>query len=314
MIRGPYKNSKLLSGIKIDRIVDRLVEVSRDREYDILSPENYVMQFITGKDVKEKEIPFWDHPIITEGVKLNESIVYVDLRRYVNLNKDSVFLEDIASDKSGTAFQIKRALLSTLTDDKRFGELKQIQNSIAGLFSYLMSYLINQGLTLEPSEQLRLEIIAAAYVHSMFIPDMGNGEAESILIARCSNTKYTIPVLGNQLILSLIREVGIENLRTQTFSGLIDNFKKVLPSKEKFINVDMFINASTGLWYGPGGISTILCAYEDLATLVTLAYVSITDRNYRKTRIAQIADKNKRKMDIKEIENLKKFFSNYTSM
>ena len=92
---------------------------------------------------------------------------------------------------------------------------------------------------------------------------------------------------------------------------MVINLANTLPTKKDVLKPEAIYNALNSLWYGPGNVSTTLVHLEDLSTMLVLYFTSITDATYKRTRVATTINNLKRRIEIKDYENLRLVIKEY---
>jgi len=301
-----------MQAYNINKVVDKLGEVViGSKSYEITPVEGFSYVFIVGYDDKEKDLQPWDHPIIIEGVR-DEKIMVIDVRKYVqNVKEQPTMLIDVAKDLSGLRFNINRAIFLSLISQGLLGKFKQVQNSVATLFSTMLTTTMSQYIDLNPREKLIVETVAAGYVHNMFLVNYGEDEKAQAVKARLLHTRLSLPNLKKKELDDLFLDI---NIGANTFSGLVENLKHSVISKKDMIDEVAMYNSMNGLFYGPGNVSTSIVQLEDLSTMITLYHAAITDPTYKRTKIAMIANNAKKRIEIKEFEKLSNIIKEYSNL
>ena len=297
----------------VSRVIKNLDKVIiGEKSYEVLSGTGnvvgYRFVFVTGCDEYERDLPVWDHPIIVEDVSKGKVIV-TDVRKYLGkVDEKPVFLADVVREKSGLIFSVNRAIIMALVDSGSLGVFKQIQNTTASLFANVINSSVSMYMDLNPREKLLLETVVAFYVHNMFLINHSENDRVAVMKARVLNTKLSLPSLTKKEIDDMI--LSINNFPT-TFRELLENIKMVIPDKKDLFKEEAIYSSLSGLWYGPGAVATSLVHLEDLSTMITLYYSAITDNTYKKTRIANILNNSKRRLDFKTYEDLSLVLAEY---
>lgn len=300
-----------VAGVNVSKLKDALIKAyNSNKNYDVMNIDGYNFVFVIGKD-DEKNIPFWDFPFILDGVK-NDKVVYVDLRKFVKGDiKDVVSLSDALRDKAGARYAITVAIYATLLDKGEVGRFKTVQDSLATLYGILISTVIKQSVQLNPDEASLVEVVSQAFVHNMYLDSYNDADAESVLRARLTRGKYSIPVVGKEKVNYVLKNIKI---REVSFEGLINNIKSCLSDKGEFISYEASLQLVPSLWYGPGQALTALTHLENLATMLALYSTALLDPSYKRNRLATLLSSNKRRIDLKAIEALSKIVKEHTDV
>lgn len=307
-MKNLYSNP-LMSNIRLDKVLDAVSKAySSGKNYDVYNVDGYSFVFILGLE-DETKIPFWELPIIVDNVR--EKVVYVDLRKYVGVVKEAPdFIMDVCRDKEGAKFMIMHAIISAIIDKEEIGVFKPLQDSIASIFAKTMVSIIRTYLDLDFPNMINVEIVASAYVHNMFLKGYADSEKTSLIKARLRKT----PNFKLMDITALTVILDSININAVNFQELINNIKAVLGDKAEFINHDATFTAASTLWYGPGGVNTMLAHLEDLATMIVVYHQALLNPKYKRSRISMIVNDMGRKIEKKEFERLNKLISKYVTM
>jgi len=295
IILNPYDTS-YGSLISIDKTIEDLKKFIAIKRSDVLNyeyrnTENVKFIFVTGKDEYEKELPYWEHPLVFKDMD-GVYAICTDLRKYVTIKDDDfISLEEVIRDKNSVEFLIARSIVISDFIEKNIGTYKIYFNDIAGSFSVWLSSAINNIVALSPIEKVEVEIALNFYYHSLFYNEWNEDVIESIS-GNISHTKLSMPV-NMKLVKSISSKLPEEVIGIQSMAEFI---KAVLPeNKQLLIDDTAILNTITNAWYGPGNSETIIMSLEHAPTWMALLYINVENKSFKRTRIAMMLDKYKRK-------------------
>ena len=303
-ILSPYETvaCKLISISSLEATYKKFITNVREED---LSYELYqgvpAIYFITGKTEEEKTLPILDFPLELETLRREPALV-IDIRPYVNtvkLKDDFNRLSDIVRDKYAVNFLTLMGLL--VYRMKLEGTiLRPVQSTLITAFVSLCSAAIKKQSFLPPIDTLNVEIAIAIYAYRLLNPAINMADDSDRISTILSNCKYSLPVTAKQV--KDTAEKLINTVNSSTVTG-ITYFKELLlesVSEDVKHNVDINViySALTNSWYGPGNTTAVYAALESMPVFTALMYSSISSSMYKRTKIAQVIDANKKKIDV----------------
>ncbi len=266
---------------------------SRDElNYEYTNGKKYELVFITNKNGLESTISRFYLPIHFKTVTGKE-IIFVDLRSCVNIekNKDFSKLSEIVSDK--TLFDIKLthvAIVSYYLEKESF--TSDYLTDTLRIFTTVLSNLIVTNLTLDQLDGKSLRILIGYYYASIIYPDK-NHDSKVILVAKTVLNVNDLSDVDNLL-------TGV-NENMSNIDDLIDLIKtKMGNSRVSNITKEVIYIMFSNLLFGTEVKQYLLVSLEDPITFITLVENSYTNRIFKKTRLANILDLNKKYLDVKD--------------
>ena len=257
--------------------------ITNVREED-LSYELYqgdpLLYFITGKDEEEKELPILNFPLQIETLKREPAII-IDIRSYVN------------SVKTLSALLTYRAQF-----DKAI--LKPIQSTLLTAFIAICSTSIRKQSFLPPIDALNMEVAIGLYAYSLLNPEVKLYDDIVRVSTIMSSCKYSLPVTNKQIMDAATRLAGAVDQDKYTGINYLKEllYASVPEDTRKNVDINVLYNALTNSWYGPGETTATYVALESMPVFTAMVYAVLSSSMYKKTKIAQIIDSNKKKIDI----------------
>lgn len=223
----------------------------------------------------EKHIPVFHHPI----VNLEHKWIALDLRPFVKINstKDNYEIKN----ESEYSLAIYRYILTGMWYT---GKQSSIYSLKLGHFAF--SSWISDNLTrkfgLDLNNQLQLRILSMIYYSKLFTNEFTDEDFNKLIIR--SKEDVLIP----RLIEEVYEKAGdLEN---------IDDFCKACYTvtdniRLKGLDYSVLINILNNNWIGANGKELCLLSLEHPPTWLSLVYVSLTQRSFKKNFIASVVDK-----------------------
>lgn len=265
-----------------------------------------VPQFIiiAGIDADEKELPIFDHPMIIRDIKGNECVC-VDVRKYVRSVTDQpADILPLAKDLGSVMFIILRGLI---TVDFLAGKQYHLSGNkvIGAAYGMFMGNIINSIIGLNPIEKMNVDIVAAFFANMQFYPNKDLNSMVEDIIGRVANSDFTMK-LQIKYVNDLISKI---NVNARTIAELTENIKIAVGNgKESLIDKSSILSRLAGLWFGPGDNNSLAIGLEHMPTWIALLYATCADRNFKKSRLAIMLDKNSRQIKPAEFE---KYINSY---
>lgn len=257
----------------------------------------YVSPF-TDKEMASNIIPVFKHPYIAKVDNSLNKIIVTDVRPY--LNARSTLHEDKFVTSNST--ELNFAFLRTLLNAYFISELKEFSYRFmyAGtVYGAWISDTVSKRYGLDSEDQLKVFVVAYYFYLSLLQEDSLTEtevtlKSKQIVEATRSTSTFVLNV-AEQL------EFPMNNL-----NDLISNIQLVTKNNRlKDLNVGTLATIVSSTWYGTFSKDIIAVSLEHLPTFVAIVGISVTQRYYKKSMIAQIAEvygKNNKLMSF--IENI----------
>lgn len=298
----PYSTSygSILNTDKVKKELQKYLITTplRNLNYEYITNKDIKLVIITGCVLEEKELPIWDMPLLIEDIKGNKHIC-VDLRKYVKtVDQQPLKVSEIFKDKSACTFILSAALFMADLAADEFAEYRKHFNTITLAYSFLISYLVDVVIKLNPVEKVETEIMIAYLANLMLSPSPKDEEYVPAIIARLSTAKFSLPV--NKKTIENVVKLYVPN-KVVTIKDLVNGIKMTLPQEKGDLITDgILINTMSNIWYGPGSNETLLMGAECMGIWMALVYSALSDQTYKRSRLATILDKFSRNLNSKD--------------
>lgn len=305
ILADPYQTSigKLVNNEKIIKALQKYIitTANYNLNYEFLPPKgrsDIQLVFITGCDEDEKELGIWSYPLVFDNLK-NNKVIATDLRKFVKDNKSQpLTLASVTRDEGATKFLVNTSLIISDFVAEEFGEYRNCYNAITVSYGMFIAYLVSQIVSLNPVEHLDVELAATYYANLMLTPENDYKEYRDSIIARMSNSKFTLPVSRRSITATLDRISDYDNL---SLTNLVNTIKDILPDeKAGLINETILINLMGNMWYGNGTNDALVYALECIPLWIALTYTALGDKTYKRTRLSNILDKFNKQIGVKD--------------
>lgn len=290
ILKDPYefKSLKLLNNTALINNINKYITIDytyikNKEKVKIKSFTNNVTTLnpviLYGLSDIEKDIPTFNHPIIN----LENKWIALDLRPYVKLSSDKTNYE--IRNESEYALAISRFILSGMWYTEKQSSVYSLKLGHFAFASWVSDNL-SRKFGLDLSSQLQLRILGMIYYSKLF-NDLYTEDDFAKLVIRCKE---------DVLIPKLIEEV---NERVGKLDD-IDDFCKACYEvtgniRLKDLDFTVLTNILANNWLGNNGKELTLLALEHPPTWLAMVYVSLNQRSFNKSYIANVVDKlNKR--------------------
>lgn len=306
MIIDPYLSTygKVQNIAKLTQAVkEYLVKTDlRNLNYEYKQYDECNIVFITGCDELEKEIPPFNNPLILQDIK-GKTKVAVDVRQYLTkLDEQPLDLRKVAKDLGNLDFCAYRAIVTAGLVCGYFGYYKKYARSLTAAYGFLISFMIDNIVKLNPAEKINVELAAGYFLLQNFVPEdeFGNRTNESLIhnniIANLSKVKFSFPVNIKFIEELTSRFLDIEY--TGTVDNLLEYVKRALQNeKSQLINKNTFLNLCGNMWYGHGKSETMIIGLEHLPTWFVLVYSGLSNTSFKRFHFGSILSKYSSKID-----------------
>lgn len=242
--------------------------------------------FVVGAKDAVIDIPAFGHPIEIESVG-GEKYLACDIRTMVSPRR-SVKDTPIVRSRGEFTFIVRRAILQRVWNEHEFGELKNVSKMPIAIFAQWVSEAMTRQLSLDPQVQLELRVLAAFYYLCLFsMPVAHTDERERLKYAVQISTALNYRNVDD--IMRVIEDIPhLENL---------DQFCKAVVGKGFSVRLErlvpgLLITWIVLSWHGSSAREVAAIALEHPPTFLAMVYASITERGFRKTRLAEMILRN----------------------
>lgn len=268
-----------------------------------------MFQVITGKNLTEKNLSFFDLPYTYKQVNGTETIA-IDARQYCKkIESDFDNIKSVITDKFNYNFLVMAGFLcSKVKEDESPIILEPIKGAYITLFSKLLTAAVNHLVKLTPVSDFELEYAMAVYAYMNFKCDKDCLEPKYLkeMINYLSTRKYTINTTRDvyenltHKILSNVdfKSNGLRLLESFVFSVLEEGYKKL-------VNIESITHILGRAWPGPGGKNTMFAALECFPLFIAMMYTA-GEQPFLKNNflIGTILNKNDKLINIKVVNNI----------
>lgn len=256
--------------------------------------------FITGKNREEQDLPIWTYPLSFTTLG-GDSVVCVDLRKYVRKHDEDsfVYLADIVKDTSSVDFLVLLGMLLVDNIDKYMGNHVSIQKGVCVGFGNWLAKMINNLVLLTPVEFADVEIAMTYYAQTMFYKTDDISTVTANIVSMVATSKLSLRTPRKYV------ESVVDKLDTKgpSINTLVEYLHAVLPdNKGSNINTETIMILTKGLFFGPGESGIVLMALENPAAWIAMLYSCLTDKTYKRSRLATMLTANGNNINKKLVE------------
>lgn len=275
MFISPYDTTICAKFLIKEKIVTQIMEKKIAGDLYAENDIYYVTQ--DNRDVK----PF-SHPIVVTYSNNVDKIVVVDARGISSINERTGEL------RPTTEFQyqsIRAKLIKEVWMDGNPNDIMSLSDLQVSVFAKMLSATLTRRLNLDSYVELTITIIAAYYYINLFFDGIGSDEDTLLRHAKRISRSINVPIMN---VMEVISEVGdMKNLdsfcRACAFHG---NSVRL-----ETLSVGVVYTMMGGMWFGANAVEQSAVALEHPPTFLAMLYMAVSDKSYRKSILAQIAEK-----------------------
>jgi hypothetical protein len=262
------------------RIVPLLSDYA-ERKVSITTGLNiYYVSPFTDKETADNPIPIFKHPYILDGEK--DKIIITDIRPYLNERSTISEGKFVTSNSTELNFAFLRTLLNAyfITELKEYSYKFSYANTV---YAAWISDTVSKRYGLDPEDQLKTFIVAY-YFYMSLLQENPLTETELVLKSRNivdatrTTSNYVLSVVEDIEPMSDVNEF-IKNIQNVTKNSRLDD-----------LNVGTLATIVGSTWYGTFSKDIIAVALEHVPTFTSIVGISVTQRYYKKSMIAQISE------------------------
>jgi len=307
----PYKTN-FGSLINIQKTKDILYKYlilnnAQELSYEFNTNESCIPVFITGYNTEEQELPVFDHPVIIPG-KRDTVYIVTDVRKYLKKLTEqplNIMNTTIVRDMNSLQFVTTLTVILTEYYNGNSGVFRTHYKEISLGMSAWLGNGISALVGLDPVEKSHVEIVIAHYCNMLLTNNKNISEIQPTVDARVSKMKFSLPI-ANKALHGLL---GTLNYTDVTIEDCIGNIQAVLSEeKRRYVDLNSLVNVISNSWFGPGSSETVLISIDNAPTWITLFYLNLENKSYKRSRLATLLMNNKRRLNSDEVV---KFFNNY---
>jgi hypothetical protein len=261
----------------LDRIL--ITDDYRKRNVSITTGLNiYYVSPFTTKELND--LPVFKHPAFINDK--GNTVIATDIRPY--LNEKSTIREDkyVTSNPTELNFAFLRTLLNAyfVTELKEYSYRYSYANTV---YAAWISDTVSKRYGLDPEDQLKV-FVAAYYFYMSLLQENPLTEQEVIL-------KSKAVVDASRSTASFVLDTAEKLEPTSGLNDLIKNIQNVTKNKRlDDLNVGTLATIVGSTWYGTFSKDIIAVGLEHVPTFTAIVGISATQRYYKKSMIAQIAE------------------------
>lgn len=242
----------------------------------------YVSPF-TNKYMANDPIPVFKHPaLINPDNSAIEILIVTDIRSYLNERSTIRDNKYVTSNPTELNFAFLRTLLNAyfITELKEYSYRYTYANTV---YAAWISDTVSKRYGLDPEDQLKI-FVAAYYFYLSLLQETPLTENEIVL-------KSKLVTDASRSTASFVLDTA-ENLEpTSGINDLIKNIQNVTKNKRlDDLNVGTLATMVGSTWYGTFSKDIIAVGLEHVPTFTAIVGISATQRYYKKSMIAQIAE------------------------
>lgn len=288
LVGSALLTTQVEKAIKEAIIHDHIDQVS----LNLITSTPFKPVFVTGVYDSESNIPLFSHPM-TVGGPGREQYLVIDVRPYLKSNRQrftDINIHDVSnlvSNRSGFDFVVDRSILQLLWLSGRENDIKTHLEFAGTVFTHWVSEAIGKTYLLDPKSQLELSLITHYYFQSLFYHE--DRFYEDALQLMAIQAKKALNVQANLIfsVFEKIKQMGSLKDYCEAVKEIIQDIR--LESFNE--GVLMTIIGQSWFGYGFNAKELLAVALEHPPTWATVVYFALTDKSYKNTQIAKLADR-----------------------
>ena len=243
----------------------------------------YVSPF-TDREMRSDPIPTFKHPyLFHNGFESAIDILITDVRPYLNEKSTLFDNKFITSNPTELNFAFLRTLLNAylITELKEYSYRFVYANTV---YAAWISDTVSKRYGLDPEDQLKV-FITAYYFYLSLLQSTPLTETEMTLKSKqvVDATRSTA-----SFVLSVAETI---DPNMSSLNDLIKNIQAVTKNNRlDDLNVGTLATIVSSTWYGTFSKDIIAVALEHVPSFTAIVGISVTQRYYKKSMIAQIAE------------------------
>lgn len=273
---------------QIDKIKVNLTEaiISGDLQYDSVNEIHYVTN-------RNKNIKPFSHPVtLTIPSRKDQLFIVVDTRGLTTLNEDTGIFRKTPDFEYQTvrATLMRKVWLSgNTTDLLNTGDLN------LKLYSHLIAETLSRRLNLDTTTTDQIKIITAFHYICLHHENRDLNEDTLLKDAKRISRCVFAPI---QEVMDIIQQLGSINDTNALCRALALQTQSVRLEK---ISPGIIFSMLGGIWFGANSNEQSAVALEHPPTFVAMVYMCVNNRSYRKTVLAQLAERLDKRKELTEV-------------
>lgn len=261
----------------LDDVKKRSIPVATGLNIYYVSPFTDVETGVSSSSA----IPGFKHPVILE--KDQQKFVVSDIRPFVNSRNTIKEEKLISSNPTELNFTFLRTILNAefIHDRKELSYKLKFVNTV---YAAWISDTIGKRFGLDPEDQLITFIVAYYFFMSLYKEEwLGQDElhlsAKQVADASRVAVSFVLDVADQLTPMAAITDM-VENIKTICKNSRLDD-----------LNIGVLATIVSTTWYGTFSKDILAIGLEHVPTFSAVVGVSATQRYYKKSMIAQIAER-----------------------
>lgn len=271
----------------------------KDSNLDVITTSSITPIYVTGKNVEEDNIPLFTHSI--NIIYKDKEYLCTDLRLVLNkkeLRNEGNFKDSI---RNSTEYNFLKGLsISTLAWSlEETDSIRTNMKFAAHVFSVLLSGIISSSYSLDLGDKVKLNILGLIYYRMLFEEKEDfTDDIKEVTFIQCQSLLGTSKEVFDSVSNKISKLSNINDYcsvaKNICESTRLDN-----------LNLPMLLTLLKSIWYGTNSKDYIGIALEHPPTWISLLYVSLTEKTYKRSKIYSVA------FDLKKGSNIDAFTDAY---
>ena len=277
------------SGFVTDSIKHSLKELyvagMRWETFDITNNTPIKVRAITGSNNAETTIKVFAHPLLVEccSGSNKETLLYSDFRNVVGFNKENY--ETVVRNQTEFKLAKLRLVLNLIWLVTKTETLRNISVVPAAVYSSFISEAISRKFALNPGDQAKVAVIAAAFYFNLFKEEssFSTEKREDLQIGAIKATKVPYNIVEE--VIPLLNKLD-------TLQDLCNSIKEVVdnPSLQD-LSSGLMISLLAGGWFGSNSRELVATGLEHPPTWIALVYMALNERSYHNAQLSKLAER-----------------------
>lgn len=248
-----------------------------------------------------KQVDAFFHPIMI-GNKDGELVTFIDLRS-LTTKEGHKYRIRVGSEVS--LFE-NYAILSSYWnfDANEVNRLKATGSFPAQAFVETIFEILNRLYMLDPSEQMKVKVIASYYYNEVLFKDGNNENTNMARVAMSINKSTKVPP---NTILEILNELDKEH-PIENIESLCKAFVSVNHLKLGRLTAPVLLTSIGNIWFGSASKQRIAVAVEYPPMWTVLCYEALSEASFKRTPLGKTAER------ISKISDAKAFVFGFNSL
>jgi len=232
-----------------------------------------------------RPIPGFKHPAVLDYHTNSNKIKYVvsDIRPFVNSKNTLKEEKLVSSNPTELNFTFLRTILNAefITDQKELSYKLKFVNTV---YAAWISDTLGKRFGMDPEDQLITFIVSYYFFMSLYKEEWMS-ETEIHVAAKQVAEAARVSA-------SFVIDVADQLQPMISVSDMIENIKNICKSKRfEDLNIGVLATVVSTTWYGTFAKDILAIGLEHVPTFSAIVGISVTQRFYKKSMIAQIAER-----------------------